>query len=349
MRMVFFCGAESRYGLAHLEPLLAEHRWLVVGVVLATPERWQRFRQALAGNGATPSSLGARISRLKHSPRVSSPRRMLHTAHTLLFRQSATRRAQQVCQRSAISVWNTFDVNSRAFLDTLDTLKPDLLVSAAYPQIFKRQLLDTPRYGAVNSHPSLLPRCRGAHPVFWTLASGEQAGGVTMHYMEEQIDTGPIVAQVGFPLAEDEHYASLYDKVVSRVPLLINATADFLAAGDRAPTPQDDQQATLFRNDREIHHALFWSQHNAEHIHRLVRAADGKAFFRVGNTCVFVRACRVSSSNRNLTNKVIVPAGTVVDISDGIAIKVCDGVVTLTDWYSMGRKSFQFAVGQVLC
>ena len=82
-------------------------------------------------------------------------------------------------------------------------LEPDLIVLADYGQIVPTALLEVP-HGALNLHPSLLPRHRGATPIPAAILAGDRQTGVTLMRMDEGIDTGPIVAQISVPLGGDE-------------------------------------------------------------------------------------------------------------------------------------------------
>src|SRR5881275_1575084 len=73
--------------------------------------------------------------------------------------------------------------------------EPDLLLCTAFPWRIPAEALAVPRIGCVNGHPSLLPRFRGPTPVAWAIRSGETRIGFTYHLMDEQFDTGPILAQ----------------------------------------------------------------------------------------------------------------------------------------------------------
>jgi methionyl-tRNA formyltransferase len=86
----------------------------------------------------------------------------------------------------------------------IEALRPGLLVLADYGQVVPRVLLDLPAHGALNLHPSLLPRHRGASPVPATILAGDRQTGVTLMVMDEGLDTGPVVAQVAVPLGGDE-------------------------------------------------------------------------------------------------------------------------------------------------
>jgi len=83
----------------------------------------------------------------------------------------------------------------------------DLLFSFQYEKIIKEDVLKFPDHGCVNIHFSLLPRNRGMYTIAWTLLEGDEEAGVTMHYMDEGIDTGDIISQSSFKI-EDEYICS---------------------------------------------------------------------------------------------------------------------------------------------
>lgn len=346
-KVVFFCGHESPYGFAHLAPILQEQRFRVMAVVIATEARWNHFRQVLTGSPRPGAS--ARSRRPKRLSRNFSYRYVARAVRDRIAAlhpgPSPTDRLLRICK---VPVWSEFDVNAPAFLERLRTSEPDLLVCAAYPQIFQRPLLEAPGHGAVNSHPSLLPRCRGAHPIFWAIASGETEAGVTCHYMTERVDEGDVIFQIPFPISPDDTYSRVYCKALSLIPDLITRLGDFIEDPSARPFSQDHSRATVFRNERAIHLSLFWSWQAASEIYNLVRAAEGSAFCWVGERQLFVKACSVSPTNRNLTNGVRVPNGTIVDTRDGISIKVADGVVTVTKWSVHPEAGLGFEIGQVL-
>ena len=76
----------------------------------------------------------------------------------------------------------------------LDRIEPDLLLLACLPHVVGRATRETARLGALNLHPSALPRFRGPDPVFWQLRAGASRAGVTVHVATDDVDAGPIVA-----------------------------------------------------------------------------------------------------------------------------------------------------------
>jgi methionyl-tRNA formyltransferase len=87
-------------------------------------------------------------------------------------------------------------------------IKPDLIISIAASQIFKKEILNLPPCGCINLHSSPLPRYQGMMPSFWAMLSGEKETAVTVHYMVEDLDAGDIILQMPVPIFQTD---SLHD------------------------------------------------------------------------------------------------------------------------------------------
>lgn len=308
MRVVFLCGDRSRYGLAHLGPILETFQ--VVGLVTATDERWRTFRRALAGREPAPGGIRGRLAEVRRQVAVARRREPVAAA----------------VARARIPHLRAADVNAPATLEAIASLRPDLLLSAAYPQIFGPAVLALAPAGAINFHPSLLPRCRGAHPHFWAIATGEPEGGVTAHYMTERLDDGPIVAQITFPI-QNLYYGEYYARLERTTPELVRCVRHALDT-HATPTPQDETRATFFRNDREAHRRIVWSAMPGDVVWNLVRTEAAFAF--LGREPVYPWRARLRASNRNLTNGVTVDAGTVVDLTEeAMVVKTLTGCLEI--------------------
>ena len=95
-----------------------------------------------------------------------------------------------------IPVWRVADVHHDLTAQTLAAQRADVACVACFPRLLPPSLLTVPRCGFLNVHPSLLPFYRGPAPVFWQLRDGVTAGGVTVHWMDADFDTGALAAQV---------------------------------------------------------------------------------------------------------------------------------------------------------
>ena len=131
-------------------------------------------------------------------------------------------------------------------IDAVLTLGPDLVVLADYGQIVPDGLLGL-RHGALNLHPSLLPRHRGATPVPAAILAGDAETGVTLMRMDAGLDTGPIVAQERVPLDGTETAPALEQRLSAIAGDLLVRSVGPWVRGDLATTPQDEAAATLTR------------------------------------------------------------------------------------------------------
>lgn len=92
-------------------------------------------------------------------------------------------------------------INADESLEKIASHDPDIVISLASNQIFKKPLLDLPKRACLNLHTAMLPKYRGLMPLFWAMAKGEKEVGVTVFEMDEGIDSGPIVRQAELPIA----------------------------------------------------------------------------------------------------------------------------------------------------
>jgi len=126
----------------------------------------------------------------------------------------------------------------------LDKYKPDVIVTCAYGQILKQNVLDYCRHGVINVHGSLLPKFRGASPIQWAVINGERATGVTIVQTDIGLDTGEMILKVETDIGADETAGELFERLsVLGAEVLIKAL-DKIEDGTVKRTPQDHAQAT---------------------------------------------------------------------------------------------------------
>lgn len=105
-----------------------------------------------------------------------------------------------LAKQKGIPIHYCKSINDKECLDVIRALKPDLIISAYFNQILKKEAIQAPRIGVLNVHPGWLPAYRGAMCYFWVLKNAEERGGVTVHWIDEGIDTGEILARKSFHL-----------------------------------------------------------------------------------------------------------------------------------------------------
>ncbi|MFD6095850.1 methionyl-tRNA formyltransferase [Nocardiopsis flavescens] len=152
----------------------------------------------------------------------------------------------------------------------LESYRIDLLIVFGFAWKLPRAVLDTPRFGAVNVHVSLLPEYRGPAPLLWAIRNGDPTGGITVHRMDEEFDTGNILAQQGgIPLVDDMSWDAYCAEAMPVVYALLRRSLDRVVAGD-AGEPQDESRAGYAGFMEDGFDVVRWSE-NARTIHHQVR------------------------------------------------------------------------------
>jgi len=134
--------------------------------------------------------------------------------------------------------------------------RPDVIVVAAFGQILPPAVLDIPRYGCINIHPSLLPRWRGASPVAAAILAGDTFTGVSIMQLDKGMDTGPVLDRVQIPIEVQDTTGSLTAKLSLIATGLLQEVLVSCAQGELEPQPQDETKATycgqISKEDGEI-------------------------------------------------------------------------------------------------
>jgi len=121
----------------------------------------------------------------------------------------------------------------------------DLAIVAQYGLLIPKHIIETPTYGTINVHTSLLPKYRGASPIQSALLNGDVKTGVTIMQMDEGMDTGPLLSQIEITILPDETYLEIDERMAHiGVTALTEAVSAFVA-GKLKPQAQDDTKATL--------------------------------------------------------------------------------------------------------
>ncbi len=135
--------------------------------------------------------------------------------------------------------------NNLEFRARLEQIRPEAIVVVGYGRIIPQWMIDLPPLGNINLHGSLLPNYRGAAPVQWAVASGEEVTGVTTMRIDAGLDTGDILLQRELPIAAEDTAITLAPRLAEMgAPLMVETLAR-LKAGTITPSKQDDSQATL--------------------------------------------------------------------------------------------------------
>jgi methionyl-tRNA formyltransferase len=208
-------------------------------------------------------------------------------------------------------------------------LSPDVLVVWSYSMIIPTDVIGVARHGAVNVHGGLLPSYRGGHVLQWAMINGEAETGVTLHYMDEGIDTGPVVAQQRFAIDSEDDAVAVKAKLMSAGSRLLKQWWPQLANGTAPREMQDESTARYWPMRAPADGLIDWAT-SATRIVRMVRALasndPGAYVMARGRTLSLRRAQMLESVDLQA------PPGQVVFADRaGVRIATLDGDVLITE------------------
>jgi len=177
---------------------------------------------------------------------------------------------KEVALASGIEVHQPQRIRAKEFKEVLAKIEADIFVVVAYGQILPKDILEMPKYGAVNVHASLLPKYRGAAPIQWAIVNGEMESGVTIMQMDEGLDTGPMLLKDVTQIEPYETGASLHDKLADIGARALIKALKMIELGKTKPVPQDNAFASYASMLARDTGRIDWSR-SAVEIERLVR------------------------------------------------------------------------------
>lgn len=118
----------------------------------------------------------------------------------------------KIAQRAKLLTVKKKRVSDPEIIERIKKIDPEIIFCIGGTQLIPREVLNIPKLGCINIHPALLPKYRGRFSTVHAIANGEKYTGVTIHWMNQSIDSGPIIMQERFPIDKNDTAKSLYDK-----------------------------------------------------------------------------------------------------------------------------------------
>lgn len=217
----------------------------------------------------------------------------------------------------------------------LKALNADVMVVAAYGLILPQVVLDTPKYGCLNIHGSLLPRWRGAAPIQRSLWAGDAETGVTIMQMDVGLDTGDMLYKLSCPITAEDTSGTLYDKLAELGPQGLITTLKQLADGTAKPEVQDETLVTYAEKLSKEEARIDWSL-SAAQLERCIRAFNPwpMSWLEIEGQPVKVWKASVIDTATNAAPGTILEAN-----KQGIQVATGDGILNLLSLQPAGKKA----------
>jgi methionyl-tRNA formyltransferase len=230
-----------------------------------------------------------------------------------------------ISERQGVPLHEVENVNDPRTLDLIRSLAPDVVFVFGWSQLLQPQLLELAP--VIGSHPALLPRDRGRHPITWALVDGLEESGLTFLWLDDGADTGDILWQRAFPIGPEDDAADVYAKVEALGRKAIREFLPQLETGAAPRIAQDQAAATYRRKRTDADRWIDWSR-PARRIHDLVRGLARPyvgALTRWDGHDVLVWRARLSSEPATAE------PGTVLRVDPAIVVATGGGALELVE------------------
>jgi methionyl-tRNA formyltransferase len=231
LRVHFVTEDDPLYVVQFFETFLSEYPRDAITIVGVTIQ--QAFNESRAATAKRVFSLYGSIGFARLLLRV-------------MIRKLQKRSIVALVRKDGIPLVPAMSVNDSDFVSLMRESKPDVIVSVAAPEIFKLELLETPRLGCINVHSGRLPRYRGMMPAFWQMRFGEPHATVTVHEMAPAIDAGAVLGTAECPIRErDSVHRVMIETKREAARLMIRVLRE-LAAGRSTGESLDMANASYY-------------------------------------------------------------------------------------------------------
>ena len=234
-----------------------------------------------------------------------------------------------------LPVYQPRKVREPEFVELLRSLKPDVMVVAAFGQIITKEILEMPKYGCINVHASLLPAYRGAAPIQWAVINGDKESGVTIMQMDEGIDTGDMIEKAVVPIAEDETGGSLFDKLSHTGAKLCVKVLRDLEEGTAVREKQPEESTTPYAKmiDKKMGE-VDWKK-SAKEIEQLIRGLNP---WPSAYTKVHGKTLKLWKAKVLLETSQMKPGQIVKVTKDSLAVQTGQGMLEIQELQLEGKK-----------
>jgi methionyl-tRNA formyltransferase len=255
-----------------------------------------------------------------------------HPASEQAYKAIWSSSVEELAQERGIPVHLTEKVDAET-IDLVKRAEPDVIVVNSWYTRMPPELYSLPPHGTLNLHDSLLPKFTGFSPVLWALISGESESGLTVHRMDDGLDTGDILVQKSLPIGPTDTGTELVIRAMELIPAALAEALSALESGTAVWRPQNKVERTYFHKRSQRDSLIDWSW-PAEDLERFVRALSEpypRAFTFYRGERIEVLDARVSEARYGGTRgRVIVQEGGGTVVSGPNAFRGCNRALVIT-------------------
>ena len=242
---------------------------------------------------------------------------------------------KELALENNIPVYQPTKLRDGTATELIKSLRPDILVVVAYGRILPDDMLEVPKYGAINVHASLLPKYRGAAPIQWAVLNGDKITGVTTMYLASEMDTGDIIYTSETEIGEFETSGELFDRLMVMGAELLDRTLRDIEAGTAPRTQQDHSKASYVKMLDKSLSPIEWAKTPRE----IIKQIYGLQPWPVATAELDGKVFKIYSAEYTRTKTDKAPGSVVSAGKKGIEIACLGGeTLLITELQAAGKK-----------
>jgi methionyl-tRNA formyltransferase len=223
-------------------------------------------------------------------------------------------------------------LNSPEFVEIINKLAPDYIISGYYGKIFKKPILSCPKKGCINIHPTGLPRYRGLSPYFTHMLFGEERNYITMHWLDSGVDTGNIIAQASVEVLPEDTGFTCGHRLTEAGAEMFREYWPLVKRGEAPRLQQDETKASNFNFSWDMAE-INWAQSNMQ-IKNLIRCLSrplGGAWTMAGGYKMHVWSVQIVVPGKEISVQGAVPGQVLALTGKGMWVQCGEGQLKIVD------------------
>ncbi|MFG6379936.1 MAG: methionyl-tRNA formyltransferase [Lachnospiraceae bacterium] len=245
---------------------------------------------------------------------------------------------KKMAEENNIPVYIYKNINSLEFQNIILKYQADLFVSMSFDQIFREKMINFPKYKTINCHAGKLPFYRGRNVLNWVLINDEKEFGITVHYVDEGIDTGDIILQKVFPISDEDNYQTLLDKSYKECANILYKAIELIYKNKVKSIRQKDIDAVgMYCGKRQKGDEIIDWNLSSREIFNFVRALccpGPKAISWINGIKIYINKVRIVQGAHCYKN---IP-GQIIGITDnGFYVKTGDSMLEVLEYSYDGK------------
>ena len=225
------------------------------------------------------------------------------------------------------------DVNDNNFLEEVGNSNLDLIVSMSFDQIFKKEIINIPRFKSINCHAGKLPFYRGRNVLNWVLINDESEFGITVHFIDEGIDTGDIILQKIYPITDNDDYSTLLAKAYEECGKLLYESIKNISgkSANRMPQSQIDKHGSYCTQRKKGDEIINWNSPSRD-IFNFIRALTSPG--PISTTFYKGEEVKIYKSEivKGVTPYKGINGAIITVQKDAFFVKTSDSFIKVTEW-----------------